>query len=410
MKGNKILYLVLIIAFFIRITSIFIFAINKISFGDAQDYIDTARFICKYSSYPDKPNMPFFRPPFLPFFICIVTFLNPERIWMIKLSFAVIDCLTIFVIFNLSILLFNNELSALISSILGTIYPVFLFQIIDIRTEPLFMFFLIASLYLFIKSIKVDRSKFCILSGIFIGLSSLTRPSALIIIPLICASYIFIKKKFFPLLFFIIGCAVTLFPWSLHNYIKYKEIIIVNNAFGYNFWRGSDPKMYKISKIKDQKEFLLASREFEENYSKKYIDEVNKKAKSPMERSKEWFKLGIKNVKEYPKIYIKYTTKKAIDFFRLWLNPQEYGKKKAILSSLIIIPLYLLGFIGLIIYRYNEKWLFNFIIIYFIIIWISHIPFQVVIRFRIPFYDPILIVFAGNALYKIQRKKFLSTF
>lgn len=401
MIKNKILLFILIFAFFIRIISIFVFGINNISFGDAQDYIDTAKFICNNFSYPDKSNMPFFRPPFLPFFICIVTFFNPERIWMIKLSYAIIDCPTIFVIFNLSILLFNNKLAALISSISGAIYPVFLFQIIDIRTEPLFMFFIITSLYLFIKSIKVDRSKFCILSGIFFGLSSLTRPSALIIIPLICASYIFIKKKIFPLLFFIIGNAITLFPWSLYNYIKYKEIIIVNNAFGYNFWRGSDPEMYEISKIKDPKEFLLASREFEENYSKKYIDEVNKKAKSPMERSKEWFKLGFKNIKEYPEIYTKYTIKKAINFFRLWLNPQEYGKKKAILSALIIFPLYLLGFIGLINYRYNEKLLFNFIIMYFIIIWISHIPFQVVIRFRIPFFDPLLIVFAGNALYKI---------
>lgn len=410
MRNNRTLYAIIIFALILRIITVFALGSNKTTFGDAQDYLNTAKHICEYHSYPEQGNMPFFRAPLLPAYISMVTLCCPENVSWIKLSFTFVDCLTIIAIFYLSLILFNNRIVSILSALLASIYPVFLFQLTDIRTEPLFMFFITAAMLFFFKSMNANKALLLLASGIFVSLAALTRPAALILIPFLFISFLFkpnmhLRRKVIMASFFLIGSTVILFPWVLRNYVKFNELILVNDAGGYNFWRGSSPEMYELTKIKDQELFMREAQKFETEYAAKYMQEINAKTATPMTKNRAWHDLGMQNIKENTAIYTKYTLYKALNYWRIWLNPQEHGKKKAMLSALIFTPVYFMGIIGIIHYRKRNKWQFNFILLYFLLIWGIHIPFQVVIRFRIPFTDPFLLIFTASIIVAFTHRE-----
>jgi len=101
MTKNRNLLAILLFAFILRILAIFLFGYDKISFGDAQDYLNTASHLCTDHAYPEHGNLPFFRAPLLPAYIALVTFCHPDKIGLLKITFAIMDCLTVFLIFQI---------------------------------------------------------------------------------------------------------------------------------------------------------------------------------------------------------------------------------------------------------------------------------------------------------------------
>ena len=93
-----------ILALAVRIIAIEATGAGQIRFGDAGDYIETARSICEKQVYPERGNLPFFRPPGLPFFIAGVTACDPSRIRLMKYALAAVDAGTVLVIFELALL------------------------------------------------------------------------------------------------------------------------------------------------------------------------------------------------------------------------------------------------------------------------------------------------------------------
>ena len=74
----------------------------------------------------------------------------------------------------------------------------------------------------------------------------------------------------------------------------------------------------------------------------------------------------------------------------------------AVLGSAVFnLSLFTLGAIGLREFRRRNGPAFSWIVAYFLAMWLVHIPQQVVMRFRIPFTDPLLLVFAASAVVRI---------
>ncbi len=400
MKLPKSFFLILLIAFVIRLVAIFIVGVDKITFGDAADYIATSQFICANGGdYPERGNLPFFRAPGLPFLISAFTLCNPEKVLLIKVLLVLLDCLNIVVLFRLCQSLTSNNMASIIAALSASLYPIFIFQVTDIRTEPLFMFFLLLSFLFLGKGWSCFSKKNVLLSSFFLAAASLTRPSALVLFFLFAFSFLFFNKE--QLLnslksstVYLLLCFFWISPWIAFNYLKYSELIIINDSMGYNFWRGSSSYMYDLYQIEDRDLFHETANRFENEISVNLEKSIRKNQNTPMSRSAEWFNLAVKNIKHKPFQYLKFSIQKAFIYWRLSLNPQVYKLKAVILSSLIFVPFYILGFLGLL--RLRKKVLF-FIILYLVTTWLIHIPFQVVLRFRIPFADPIFLI--GLGLY-----------
>jgi hypothetical protein len=362
-----------ILALAIRIIAIEVAGANEIRFGDAQDYLDTARSVCERQVYPERGNLPFFRPPGLPFFIAAVTGCEPSRVRLVKYALAACDAATAVILF---------ELGGILAGLGAALYPFFLFATTDVRSEPLFMLLLTLAILLLVRGKPAG-------AGVATALAALTRPTALLCIPLFA---LFAgRRKAAPLL---IASLLTLAPWAARNYLRFGEIIPVNDAGSYSVWHASHAETRRIYAARDRAELERREWEFETKTIHAVADEVAARATTPNARDREWRRLAIEEIRKDPAASARFAAKKAWLYWRPWLNPLEHSARTVIVSALILIPLYILAAIGIAGHPLRKA-----VLIYFAVIWLAHIPHQVVMRYRIPFTDPLLLVFAAYTIW-----------
>jgi len=212
---------VFIFALIVRIAAIELSGASDVKFGDGPDYLDTAQALCTQHAYPERGNLPFFRAPGLPFFIAGVTGCSPGWTRAIKYGLAMCDALSVLLIFLIAERLGTKKW---IAALLAALHPFFVMAVTDIRSEPLFMMFFVAAIWLLLRGNHA-------LSGVAIGLAALTRPTGLLCIPLFA---IFARRRF---AIFLAAALLTLAPWTIRNYLRFGELIVVNDAAGFNLWR-----------------------------------------------------------------------------------------------------------------------------------------------------------------------------
>jgi hypothetical protein len=152
----------------VRLIAVEISGANRISFGDAGDYVDSARWLCEEHRYPDRGNLPFFRAPGLPFFIASVTICHPAAVRTIKYALAVCDAFTCVLIASIAFMLFGRQVARL-AGMMAVLDPIFIAAVCDVRSEPLFMLLVTLSLFLLLR----ERMA---IAGVSIALASISAP------------------------------------------------------------------------------------------------------------------------------------------------------------------------------------------------------------------------------------------
>jgi dolichyl-phosphate-mannose-protein mannosyltransferase len=387
-------FAVFIFALVVRIAAIEGTGAETIAFGDGPDYVGAARSVCVEHVYPERGNLPFFRAPGLPFFIAGATGCEPSRTRAIKYGLAVCDALTVLLIYLIAR---GNVIAAL----LAALHPFFVGAVTDIRGEPLFMMLLVLSIWLLLRGRPA-------LSGIALGLATLTRPTGLLCIPLFAIFAASREKEahaktrrreergWKSALFLLFAAALTLAPWTIRNYVRFHELIPVNDAAGFNLWRGTNPELLQIVVITDQAEFARRSLLFETQTVSAAAREVDARAKTPGARDGEWRRLAMENIRRDPGLAIRSTLKKIALYWRPWLHPAEHGWKAIVMSLVVTVGLYVFGAIGL--WREPDRRLALAVAVFFAAMWLAHAPYIPSMRLRIPLTDPLLIVFAASAL------------
>jgi 4-amino-4-deoxy-L-arabinose transferase-like glycosyltransferase len=389
----------------IRVAAIYWNGPDVVSFGDAPDYLATANSVCRDHLYPDRGNLPFFRAPLLPFFIAATTFCHTERIVLIKLALASCDAATALVIGEIAWLLFGSMAAATLAALLAALDPFFIASVCDVRTEPLFMLLLTTAIWFFLRACREGSTASAFGAGAVCALAALTRPAGLAALVFAGLALLFLqrekKPRWTPLAALAAGAALVLLPWIVRNAIRYHELIVVNDAAGHNFWRGSHPEMDRISHITDAAEYQRAARAFETEEVSAVARAIETRAHSPRSRSRAWLAAGLSNIERDPGHALSFVVRKALLYWRPWLNPQEHGEVAIAGSAIINIALYALAAVGLALTRRREPRVVGGFVGFFVVMWLAHVPYQVVMRFRIPFTDPLMIVFAASAIVHV---------
>jgi 4-amino-4-deoxy-L-arabinose transferase-like glycosyltransferase len=376
---------VFIFALVVRIAAIEVVGAQDVTFGDGPDYLDTAQVLCTEHTYPERGNLPFFRAPGLPFFIAGVTLCSPGWTRAIKYGLAVCDSISVQLIFLIAERLGTRRW---IAALLASLHPFFVMAVTDIRSEPLFMMFLVAAIWLLFR----DRPA---LTGVALGLAALTRPTGLLCIPLFA---LFFRRRFVVV---IATALLTLAPWTIRNYLRFGELIVVNDAAGFNLWRGTHPELMKVVETHDTKEFRERSWRFESQTVAETARLVDARAKTPGARDREWRRLALENVRGDPAYAAIKTLKKIGMYWRPWLHPAEHGSKAIALSLAVNLGLFILGAIGLA--RHRDRRLVCAVLIFIGAMWLAHLPYIPTIRLRVPLTDPLLIAFAAGA-FPVRRE------
>ena len=126
-----------------------------------------------------------------------------------------------------------------------------------------------------------------------------------------------------------------------------------------------------------------------------------------------WKSGAIGFIRENPSRSISLIMNRFLDYWRPWLNPKAYGLKKVLLSAIFYIPLFVLGFKSL---SYPKSVfegqyancqtkilkIFRFeVIALFCFSTIPHALTYSTIRYRIPYIEPYLMMFAVYSIYNI---------
>lgn len=383
---------VFILALAVRIAAIEWTGAQTLAFGDAPDYIAVARSLCTQQEYPERGNLPFFRAPGLPFFIAAVTACDPGRTRLIKYALALCDAVSVLLIMALAAALAAPQLPArkadapagiavqLAAGLLAAFHPFFVGSVTDVRTEPLFMMLLVASLLFLVRRQHAP-------AGVAIALAALTRPTGLLCIPLFA---LFAWRRGHVLL---LAAALTLSPWIARNVIRFGEPIVVNDAAGFNLWRGTHPELMRVVETTDRALFARRSVAFETGTVAAAAAAVDARAKTPAARDRAWRDLALENVRSDPAYALRSALKKAAFYWRPWLHPGEHGPNAIAMSVVVILGLYFFGAFGL--WRHPDRRLVNAVLLFFAAMWLAHVPYFPSIRLRVPLTDPLLIAFAA---------------
>ncbi|MBX3278754.1 MAG: glycosyltransferase family 39 protein [Acidobacteria bacterium] len=396
---------------------IFVVGPHTVNFGDAGDYMAAAQRVLDNQHYPRESSLPFFRPPFYPYFIAAVWILVPGSVLAVKLVQAILFGLTCWLLYRIGGLLYGeNHQAALIGAMLYALNPLALLQVGDIQTESLHAFLVALGVYSLMIALRGDavNHKWALFAGAAFGAASLCRPTAYPIGLLLSAGVIVIGHRignradyYKSAGLMIAGIFLVISPWAISNRVATGEWILITDGGGYHLWLGNHPALIRFYEggFDSRKEFD----EYSNDYLQRRLPEEimagwdnagGYKSLSLKQRESLWQRAALENMTTYPWLTLRLWIYKAWGFWRPWLSSNAYPKLMVVGSGVFLVFLYILAASGIILYgrTVQSLRLFAILAILFIGATIVHVITHVMMRFRLPYIDPYLCLFAGAPL------------
>ena len=250
-KEHKILIVILIIAFVVRMVFSFLFPVR---WWDETVYADLGYDLSKnpfeysfsrgWSDFVPDGMWPKagFRAPLLPYSLSVFYFLKLD--FLIDLLIPFIGTLSVLFVFILGKKLFNEKVG-IYSALFLAVLPLHAYYSGRILTDVFSTFFVLLAFFSFWKGYEENNNKFKVLFGLFLAITLLARYTALWIIPVFLIYFLirdkglkFLKDKHLwmaVLVFF-----VTLLPWFFYSFYEYRSVFgaFTHGAKAASYWGG----------------------------------------------------------------------------------------------------------------------------------------------------------------------------
>jgi 4-amino-4-deoxy-L-arabinose transferase-like glycosyltransferase len=402
LTSSEFLKIFLIVALVIRVIAVLMLKFHL--WIDYATYDELGWWWASSGSYSIDGIPTAYRPPGYPFFL--------SRVYWIFGHYPQLGVVAN-IIFSLGILILTylivrkiwDEKIARWSMIILTFFPSQILFVNLLATEPMFTMLFLASIYMLIVSAENKKYQlyYLLVSGIILGLATLTRP-LLLIYPVLVILYLYLKNRSVPLVLkysavYLIGFLMVITPWMLRNKIDKGSFSISTNS-GINFLIGNQPGSGMGWNQLVTDEFAIGDPTRET-----YIDSVG------------WAR-GWQYIKSDPLGFFKRGILKVLYFYAVDMEGLNYELVRAadqsridiyVLAALLTESYYVLfllvAFVGLfVVYLYQKKsrspggFLFWSTILFWTIV---HFVFFADGRFHFPIV-PMLAAFA--ALYIVQNK------
>ena len=299
-----------------------------------------------------------------------------------------ISTLSIWLIFLLSIYLFNDKGAALLSATVASIYPHFIFYSVSGLTEVFFTFLLLLSVLFFYK-------KRFFLAIIISILALLVKPTFDFLNPILIMIFVGYvhnrgwKKVIKYLFIYMVSYVVLMSPWWMHQYQKYGEFVRLNLVDGVVLYSGNNSLNKTGGGIVGQDVDMS----------------VFDSEKNPIIKNNRMKELAIKFIIDNPDHFITLAGLKFLRFWRLWPHTQYYQQWYVITASLLSYGLTLFLAIGFI-WRSGRKYFQKLLPIFAMFSYLTLVHMITIgsIRYRFPL-EPFLIIFASYFLVDILKDK-----
>lgn len=318
-------------------------------------------------------------PPVYPLFLSAIYFLFGYSNVAVKVILSLLDaghCLLIYVIAKRY---FNGRVPILAGMALAFL-PHSLYTIINMSSEPLFIFLQSLFLLYLTKALKKKLASDFLVSGAVLGMAILCR-AVVLLLPFFMALVFFIWKRadlrsHIPA--FLLGSLLIVVPWTARNYFVFHRFIPVQTLGGYSLYFAT----FDHSDQTDNKQRVTDS------------EELRHSGRSELERDRFFYQHAWSRIRENPAKFLKLTSQRLVS---AWYATHT-GKHSSVLKF-AHGGLLTLAIIGIIMCR--RKWQEVLPLLALVVYYIAvHAVVLAIARYFFPII-PILIIFAAIPLNAI---------
>jgi len=217
--------------------------------GDATSYDEIAMNLVQGKGYRYAGGeLTASRLPLYPLFLAAIYRVAGHNYQAARMVQAVLSTLTVLLIALWAHTLFGG-LSACLAALIASVYPAFYayyFSSTELITETLYVFLLTAALYTFSVYWTRPSWSWAVISGLFWGLTSLTRPSSLPFLFLLPFISILLRYplrqmlRYCGMVWFMVGLVMA--PWMIRNYLVFRHLVPVSTGVGVNLYSAFHPE------------------------------------------------------------------------------------------------------------------------------------------------------------------------
>jgi len=392
---RKALAAIFLLALAARLAATAAVGFSTLRFGDASRYLYAASELAQHGTYPDRTEPYFFRPPAYPIFLVVATLGRTERIPAAKVANGVLGALAAVLLALLSARIFRHRGVALVTGAAAALHPSLVLLSTDVQSEPLFLLFLLlAGLSLLAASDRPSAS-LALAAGALLGLAALTRSSALALTPLLAAP-LFDRRHSRRAAVTLAGAALlgfvlSLAPWTLRNAARYHELLPVSDAGGVSLYAGNSGWTRSFYEVRSREEYVQWLDAFDRELRARLARIEAGGPLPPGRRSAAFARLAIDEILADPAKSAGLFARKAWHWFRPYPTPWYWPPGVVWGIAALYVLLYVLAGRGLL--RSPRPGVARFCAAVLVVSMLVHVALQVVWRYRIPYWDPILILY-----------------
>ncbi|MEP6768648.1 MAG: glycosyltransferase family 39 protein [Acidobacteriota bacterium] len=389
--------MILILAAAARLALALQVGLGAVHFGDAPAYLYAAGQLAQTGSYPHTTDVGFFRAPGYPAFLVLATLGHPQRLVLAKLANVALGSLAVLVLAALSARIFRSRRIALATGVAAALAPGLVLISSDVQSEPLFLLLLLAAAFLLLTAVDRPSSTLAVLAGGALGLSALTRPTSLALIPFLLAP---LADRRYPFRVrghiagaALLGVLLSVGPWTLRNAVVFREFLPITDAGGRAFYEGNSIWARRYYALRSRGEYAAWVTAEDEDIRRRLARVAAGGVLSPRQRGRAFREMALDDVRADPSAALRLLLQKS--WFWLRPYPTTWFRSAWVVrgTGLYYGVVYALAAAGFVAARRRGVRLFALGIL--AVSLASHVLIIVVWRYRIPYWDPVLLLYGA---------------
>ncbi len=251
----------------------------------------------------------YFRAPFYVYCLAFLYAVFGTSLWVARLFGLLVGVASVSLTYLIGKKLFDKK-TGLIAAGIHSMYPIVVYFESELLLDSLFMFLVQFTFYRLLIWIEQPTKKQAFIIGLFLGLAAITRPTILVLVPLLLITAGIYRKKItafkMQLLVFFLGTVLFIAPVFIRNLLVAGDPVLIASQGGINFYIGNNEVADGVSAIMPEPMGF--------NWRIRHVVYIAEKAEgrtlTPGEVSSYWTKQGVTWIRNHP-----------LDFITL------YGKK-----------------------------------------------------------------------------------
>jgi 4-amino-4-deoxy-L-arabinose transferase-like glycosyltransferase len=397
--GPRTLGAIFALALVARLAAVGLAGFSTVRFGDARAYLYAAVELVNEGQYPLSTEPFYFRAPGYPFFLAAATLGRPDSVPRAKVATALVGSFTAPLLALLSARIFRKRGVALATGVAAALHPAFLWNSADVQSESLFTALLLAAGFLLLVATDRPSSTLALAAGATLALAALTRASALALVPFLAAP---LFDRRYPLRArahlagaAVLGFALAIAPWTARNALVFGEFVPVNDAAGNAFYQGNSDWQLRFFEVRSRDQYLRWVEAMHRDMTRQTEELRAGGRTSPSERSRYFVSRAIAERSADPAGWFRLLFRKSWEWVRPYPTPWFWPRTIVVAVGVLYVLLFAFAALGFL--TAPRPGVRAFALGVMAVSLVVHVLVLVVWRYRVPYWDPVLLLYGTFA-------------